>query len=204
MTALLLLVLTQFPLDVFDNATAFERMEAKDNWVLSKRAIAGSPFAEHRMEVQTTQKPADLCHAIYEWGTRHNDGPGITLSKLLKDGEDVRVVYTQLSQPVVARRDYAMTVKREHLDGGRCRIRFRTTNAEAPEKPEGFVRLEHVWGEWKIDPAEGGAKVTYTLYSDPGGSVPAFLVHGSLAKSTRESALTGVEKTRTWVESGRP
>lgn len=204
MTLLALLVLTQFPTDVFDNATAFSRVDAKDGWVLSKRPVTGSPFSEYRMEVPTTQRAADLCAAIYEWGTKKNDGPGITLNKLLQDGEDVRVVYTQISQPIVARRDYAMTVKREHLDGGSCRIRFITTNDKAPEKPDGFVRLEHVWGEWKVEATDGGAKVTYTMYSDPGGSVPAFLVHGSQQKATRDSALMGVEKTRQWVESGRP
>ncbi len=201
MNALLLVVLAQFPTDVFENQGAFEALEDRDGVKVSRREVKGSAYWENRVESATTFAVADLCEGIYEWGTRANDGPGIVLNKLLTDGEDLRVVYNQISKPVVANRDYVLTIIREHRDDGSCRIRFRTTNELAPPKPAGFVRMDKLWGEWILEPvAAGGSKVTYTLFSDPAGSVPAFLVHGAARDSTREALLVGFAKTRRLVE----
>lgn len=200
----MLLALQQFPTEVFENTAAFQQIEAKDGWVMSKRAVKDSPYSEYRMVMSTTDSVPDLCEAIYEWGTHKNDGPAVTLNKMIVDGENLRTMYTQISQPVVANRDYALTSKREKLSDTVCRIRFFVTNDKAPARPEGFVRLDHVWGEWRFEAVpEGGSKVTYTLYSDPGGSVPAFLVHGSQQKSTRDAGLMGLQKTKTYVAGGR-
>lgn len=203
MTALVLLLVAQFPLDVFEVATPFEQLESRDGVTVSQREVKGSPFKEYRVELTAPYPPELLCAAIFEWGTHEGDGPGVVLHKVLQDGDDVRVVYQQVSQPVVARRDFALTVKREHLPEGKCRIRFRTTNDAAPPRPDGFVRIERVWGQWLAEPAAaGGSKLTHTLFSDPAGSVPPFLVHGSLRSSARDSALVAVQKTRLLAQKG--
>ncbi len=203
-TALLLLALAQFPLDVFENDAPFKEIDTRDGWVMSKRAVKDSPFAEYRIVMHSPDSVADLCEAIYDWGTRHNDAPTVTLNTMLDDGENLRTMYTQISQPVVASRDYALTSKREKLSEGVCRIRFFVTNDVAPPRPRGFVRLDHLWGEWQLEAIpDGGSTVTYTLYSDPGGSVPPFLVHGRQQKLTREAGLMGLQKTKLYVAGGR-
>ena len=45
----------------------------------------------------------------------------------------------------------AMQGARERLPDGNCRIRFRATNDQAPPKPEGFVRMDKMWGEWRLE-----------------------------------------------------
>lgn len=203
MNALLLLLVLKAPFatDVFESTTAFEELEKSDGLTVSRRAVKGSPYFEYRAKVATTYRVDELCEAVFEWGTKGNDGDGIIVNKVLEDGADQRLVYNQISKPVVAKRDYAMTVARERLPSGVCRIRFRATNDLAPTKPEGFVRMDGLWGEWIFEPrAEGGTMLTYTLFSDPSGSVPPFLVHGSQRSSTKDAALTGIAKTKKMVE----
>ncbi len=201
MSALLLAVLVQFPTDVFDNVAPFEPLESRDGVVTSKRQVKGSPYAEYRVERFTPFTAEQLCVAVFEWGTRHGDGPGVTLNTVLTDGDDVRVIYNHLSKPVIANRDYALTIARERLPDGSCRLRFRTTNEAAPPSPAGYVRIEKLWGEWRFMPVvSGGASLTYTLFSDPAGSVPPFLVHGPARQATFDAAAMAVEKTKRFVE----
>lgn len=204
MSALLLLALTQFRLDVFENPAPFIQVEADNGVTLSRREVKGSPYQEYRVEVATPLPVEALCVAIFEWGTKDGDGPGVVVNKVLQDGDDVRVIYNQIAQPVVSKRDFCLTVARERLPAGDCRIRFRTTNEAAPPKPEGFVRMDKLWGEWHaVAEPSGGSKLTYTLFSDPGGSIPSFLVHGSQKKSTRDAALQALSKTKHYVEAAK-
>jgi len=191
-------LLGQFPIDA--NTAPFEQLETSKGLTLSGRAVPASPYREYRVETRTPHAVKDLCSAIFEWATGGDDLPGVVASRVLVAGENERVIYSQLSFPIVSKRDYTMSVKREWLADGRCRIRFRTTTEGAPPTPSGFVRMEKVWGEWDLvgDPA-GGSLLTHTLFSDPGGSVPSFLVHGDQRASTRDSVTRALEKTRVFV-----
>lgn len=193
------MVLGQFPMD--SNPAAFETLETAKGVTLRARAVPGSPYREYRVETKTTHAVNDLCAAIFEWATGGTDVPGVVLSKVLVSAENERVLYAQLSFPIVAKRDYVLSVKREWLGDGRCRIRFRTTTDGAPPTPSGFVRMDKVWGEWDlVSEPGGGSLLTHTLFSDPAGSVPSFLVHGDQKASTRDSVNRALEKTRVYVE----
>lgn len=193
-------LLGQFPIDA--NPAAFEKLDSTKGVTLSGRPVAASPFREYRVEAPTPYSVNDLCVAIFEWATGGVDLPGVVYSKTLAStGDDERVLYAQLSFPIVSKRDYTLAVKRERLAEGHCRIRFRTTTEGAPPTPSGFVRMDKLWGEWDLvsDPA-GGSRLTHTLFSDPAGSVPSFLVHGDQKASTRDSVTRALEKTRVYVE----
>ncbi|MFZ5439395.1 MAG: hypothetical protein ACOZQL_05265 [Myxococcota bacterium] len=194
------LVLAQFATDVFENDAAFEQLDVTDGVTVSRRAIAGSAFFEYRIAYDAPLSADELCRGVFEWGTKVGDGPGVKKHAVLVDTADRRVVYDQISEPMVADRDYALTVTRERLVTGACRIRFRITNDAAPPKPERYVRMDRLWGEWHFQPLERGARLTYTMFSDPGGSIPAFLVHGTARKITRQTAVMAVEKARQFLE----
>lgn len=201
MTALVLLLLAQ-PAGAFDNPAAFERLEAKDGVTLEGRAIKGSPYWEYRVVTETPYPVPALCEHIYEWGTKGSDHPGVKLHKVLEDGADARVIYDQLEQPVVANRDYAMTVVRERQPEGECRIRFWVANHAAPARPDGFVRMDKLWGSWRFEPLpEGRSRLTYTLFADPAGSIPPFLVHGPQKSAAKDSVRAGLAKVKAAVEA---
>ena len=107
MSPLVLLVLAQFPLDVFENSAAFKKLEERDGFTVSARVLEGSAY-------------------------------------------------------------------------------------------------QGLWGEWRIEavPA-GGAKLTYTMFSDPAGAVPSFVVHGSQRKAALDSTRMALQKTKKFVEAGK-
>jgi hypothetical protein len=196
MTALLVLLLAQ-PTGVFENPEPWKVLENQGGLVLQARPIKGSAYSEYRVITDTPYPVAALCEHIYEWGTKGTDHPGVKLHKVLKDGPDDRVVYDQLERPVVSDRDYALTVVRRRETDGTCRIRFWTSNELAPPKPAGFVRMEQLWGSWRFAPLPGGkARLAYTLFADPGGSIPAFLVHGPQKSAAKDSVITGLKKVQ--------
>jgi hypothetical protein len=204
MTALVLLLLAQNPAwdnAVFTNPGAWKGLE-KGAVTVEGREISPGPYSEYRVTTETTQSLESLCVAVFEWGTHGKDNPGTKVSTLLKDGEDERVVYNQIEQPVVSNRDYAMTVmrRREAVDGGDpgvCRIRFVATNELAPAKPDGIVRMDRMWGSWTFERLESGkTRVTYTLFADPAGSIPPFLVHGAQRSAAKDSVAQGLAKAK--------
>lgn len=201
MSALVLMLFSQFATDVFENQAAFTVLDTEEGLTFSQRPIAASPYREYRAEVNSPHPVETWCLAIFEWGTKGGDGPGIILNKVLEAGADRRVVYNQVRQSVVSNRDYALTVVRQRLADGSCRIRFRATNALAPPRPEGFVRMDKLWGEWRLVSQDGGTHVTYTLFSDPAGSVPAFLVHGGQQQATRQATRQALVKAAQWNEA---
>jgi hypothetical protein len=192
-------ILSGIPMEVFERDAPFSVLDTSKGRTLSERAVPGSPFKEYRVQGPTPYVAGPLCAFLYDWGTRAGDAPGVTHHTLLADGESERVVYQQISQPVVSKRDFAFTaVYLPAADGG-CRVRFRITNALAPPKPDGFVRMDKMWGEWVVEPKPEGTQVTHTLYSDPGGSIPAFLVHGP----ARESALGAFARMLTRADAAK-
>lgn len=194
---LVMMVLASVPDSVFENTTAWKPVDVDGALTVEKRAIADSAFNEYRISTTTELSVELLCSTVFEWGTKGNDSPSVKLSKLLKDGPDERVVYTQIEQPLISNRDYAMTVRKASAPNGGCRIRFKATNDQAPAAPEGFVRMEHLWGGWDFEPLPGGAtKLTHFLFADPGGSVPTFLVHGGQKNSAKKSVLMALDKGR--------
>lgn len=205
MTALLtVLLLAQSAAEVLDGDRPFEAMGTSDGARVSRRAVAGSPFFAWRVERDTTFPTEALCTAVFEWGSKEADAPGLLVNRVLVDGDDERVTYSQMSQPIVANRDYALRLKRERFPDGGCRIRFETANELAPPSPKGAVRIEKLFGEWLMTPLpSGGATLRYTLFSDPAGSVPAFLVHGPARTSTVESFHRALEKTKARQEAKR-
>lgn len=206
MTALLLaaVVLSQSAADALDGDEPFEAEGTSAGARVSRRAVARSPFFAWRVERETPFTVEALCVAVFEWGSKEADGPGLVLNRLLVDGEDERVIYNQMSQPVVANRDYALRLRRQRLPDGSCRIRFETANELAPPAPKGAVRMEKLFGEWLMTPLpSGAAALRYTLYSDPAGSVPAFLVHGPARAATVDAFNKALEKTKARQEAKR-
>jgi len=200
-TWFLVLVLAQ-PAGVFENPEPFRVLEVKAGLTLQARAVRGSKLSEYRVVTDTPYSVAALCEHIYEWATKGTDHPGVKLRKLLKDGPDERVVYDQIEESVVSDRDYALTVVRRREPDGTCRIRFWTSNELAPPKPAGFVRMERLWGGWLFEPLPGGkARLTHTLFADPAGSIPAFLVHGPQKSAVRDSVLRGLRRVKAALES---
>lgn len=193
-----LALLSQAPAD--GGQAAFEPVETSNGVAVLARRVEGSPYREYQARLSTPVAVKDLCEGVFDWATLAPESPGLTGHKLLLDGPHRRVIYAHISQPVVSNRDYVLEVQREVVDAAHCRVRFHTTTEAAPPKPDGFVRMTKVWGEWRFDGTASGTDVSYTLFSDPAGSIPAFLVHGAQRGVTRDTIVLAVERVKQAVE----
>ncbi len=192
LNALVLLSLAQ-PVG-FDSAVPWEKVSNDDGLQLEKRSVATSSAPEYRVTAKSSASVEKLCELIFEWGTRGTDVPGLKARKELSTAADERVVYDQFDAPIVSNRDYAVTVKRTRGADGVCRIRYWATNEKAPKLLDGWVRLEKLWGGWTFTAREGRTEIVYTQFSDPGGSVPAFLANGSQRDRALQSVRLAIEK----------
>ncbi len=205
MTPLLLsLLLAQLSIPELDGAGAYRELEKGKFGVLSARDVKGSPYREYRVDADTPYTVAQLCEAVWGLATS-GSATGVKLHRRLREEANLRVQYEQVGFPLISGRDYVMTVARAPTyEGDACRIRFRITNDEAPPVPEGFVRIERIYGEWHFTPrADGTAHVAYRMYSDPAGAVPPFIVHGAHRDAMKSAFNDALARTRKYAESGK-
>ena len=74
---------------------------------------------------------------------------------------------------------------------GRCEVKFETVEDPSYPPQRGFVRVPAVRGYWTLEPmSTGHVSITYVVYSEPGGAVPALFARGG----QRDAAL-GFMKT---------
>ncbi|MFZ5444755.1 MAG: START domain-containing protein [Myxococcota bacterium] len=160
----------------------FSLVEETDGIRIESRPVAGSNIVELRLTTTTSKAPGPLCDAAFGEGKFDPEEPDLKSRKILSESADERVTYDQISPPVVANRDYAVRAKRIRTSDDLCVMTFTAANELAPPRPDGWVRITKLWGEWRFERVEGKTKVTYVVFSDPAGSIPAFMVEGSRRK----------------------
>jgi hypothetical protein len=177
-------------------------LSEKDGLRIEGREVAGSAMPEIRVSARSRWPAARIAAAI--WAER----PGTKLHRryprtrvVLREDASERVVYQRVSAPVVSERDYTVRMHREG-DGqsGPFQVRFWLANEAGPAPVRGVVRLSTLRGAWTVTPSPGGGcDVVYTIHSEPGGSLPAFLVRRPYIDSARELVMDVLE----WAE-GHP
>lgn len=172
MVALALVVMAQAPLWRLDGVVDGVKVELRD--------VPKSAFREIRVSTTAPGELQRICDAIFAKGVGEKREGNFKKRQILKETETERWTYEQISLPVVSDRDYVIHVKLEKpASSGRCEVSFQTDDGEAHPIAPGHVRLASVRGAWVVFPVEDGKlSITYVIHSDPGGSVPAFLVHG--------------------------
>jgi len=98
-------------------------------------------------------------------------------------GDSEVITYARVVPPFVSERDYPLKVRMTHgmsSNGGVFKIEW-TAIPEAQPEIEGVVRVKLNEGSWLAEPREGGTRtrLTYTLLTNPGGLIPAFVVNMS-------------------------
>jgi hypothetical protein len=152
----------------------------KEGVVLEKKAVEGSRFYEYRARAHVQVAPLQALERIWS-GVLDEHPPSVAKRVIVRHSDEEIVVYDQIHTPVVSDRDVT-TRLRKLFDPrtGVFEIQFDSANELGPPPDAHHVRLPVVRGSWRVEPdAAGGANVLYRCYSEPGGSVPAFLVRGA-------------------------
>jgi hypothetical protein len=95
---------------------------------------------------------------------------------LRKTDNDI-VIHDEIKTPVVSDRE--VTMRLERYSQPTLGMRFETRNDLGPPPNPKRVQLPVVRGAWRVEPAGTGSRLVYTCYSEPGGSVPAWMVRGA-------------------------
>lgn len=100
---------------------------------------------------------------------------------LTRKGDNEVVTYARIAPPFVSERDYPLKVRMTRgspSNGGVFKVEW-TANPEAEPEVEGVVRVKLNEGSWLAAPLDGGkrTRLTYTLLTNPGGLIPAFVVN---------------------------
>lgn len=157
----------------------------KDGITLEKRAVPNSSYYEYRVSGHVPVEPAAAFQRIWD-GVMKGQEPPVTKRTIVRHSDDEIVVYDQIHTPVVSDRDVTTRLQRVvDKAHGAYEIQFVAANDLGPPPDPKRVRLTNVHGNWRVEPdPAGGSKVQYTCFSEPGGSVPAFLVRGAQQDST--------------------
>ena len=110
--------------------------------------------------------------------------PYVVECKTLSHTSDGRVGYQRIAPPFVGERDYTVRVKcesRPSPSGGTIYCNsWQAANDLGPAETKGVTRVKVTEGSWLLEPLPGGkTRATYTIYSDSGGGIPAFLLNSA-------------------------
>lgn len=115
------------------------------------------------------------------------------------DADGVGYAYNRVGAPwPVSDRDSVVKSQLTSADGGH-RVVFESTTERSVPEVSGVVRMPHIVGHWNLTPnGSGGTSVEYQVDSDPGGSLPGWLV-AQVASDMPYFTLANLKKL---VESG--
>ncbi len=163
--------------------TPWKVIDTQEGMTLSARDLPGERVVELKVTAFSPKSVDALCTQAFGTATVEKDEPTIKARKLIREAPNERVTYDQVSTPIVSDRDYAVKATHEALPNGTCHVRFDIDNDDAPPLPKGFVRIEKLHGAWDFEPKDNGTACTYVIFTDPGGSIPAFVVEGTRQKT---------------------
>jgi hypothetical protein len=91
------------------------------------------------------------------------------------------------------------SIRTNRADGS-IHIEFSSTEDADLAVPRGVVRMPRLIGSYDLTPVEAGTHVVYTVDSDPGGSLPAWLVR----QASKDLPYFTLRNLQERVESGPP
>jgi hypothetical protein len=171
---------------VDDESEGWEPVSESGGISVLSRARAGSAMREIRA-LGEVSVDAERLFAVLGDIERYPEimPPTIAARRLSASGTRA-LFYLVIDPPVVSKRDYCIQVDLSRLDRGALQSRWRLTEESCPTPSSRIVRMRSSEGRWLLRPlGPGRTLVDYLAHTDPGGSLPAWLVNRSVGKQMR-------------------
>ena len=154
-------------------------VSTSDNVALYRRLRPGPGHYETKA-IGEISAPTALVHAVIgDVDSYPRFMPYTVECRVLKREGDSALIYQRISAPLVSDRDYVLRVRTtsKTVEGGTSYLsRWETDNALGPVERRGIVRVKLCEGGWLLEPIGANAtRATYTVYTDSGGAIPAFI-----------------------------
>lgn len=149
------------------------------NVALYRRSRPGPGHYESKAIGEIAASTA-VVHAVIEDVESYSRFMPYTMEcRVLKREGDSVLTYQRLSAPLVSDRDYTLRVRTtsKKVERGTSYLsRWETNNAFGPAERPGVVRVKLCEGGWLLEPLGPNAtRATYSVYTDSGGVIPAFI-----------------------------
>jgi uncharacterized membrane protein len=155
--------------------------------VVDVRKIDGQAIVTVRGSWTAPQSPARLWKAVNDLERYTDFMPYLETAKVLKREGASTWQYYCLDTPVISDRDYTLKLTKQPNPGkgGRYEVSWVSANDAGPKEKPGKVRVKVTTGSWLLEAREGGkkTKITYTVRSDPGGSIPSWVANRANRKA---------------------
>lgn len=147
------------------------------------RVRAGSPLKEFKA-VGGIDAPSGAVHAVIDDFENYPGFMPYTVEcQLIKRENDSIVGYQRLSPKICEDRDYTLRVWKKSWpgpDGLTYFSRWEPANELGPAEKKGVIRVKICDGGWLLEPnGEIKTRATYSIYTDTGGMIPAFIANGA-------------------------
>jgi len=154
-------------------------VSTSDNVVLYRRSRPGPGHYETKAIGEIPASTKVVLAVIDDAESYPKFMPYTAECRVLKEDGDSVLTYQRISAPLVSDRDYTLRVrttskKVEH--GTSYLSRWETANALGPPEKQGVLRVKLCEGAWLLEPSgPNSTRATYTVYTDSGGAIPAFI-----------------------------
>lgn len=138
------------------------------------------PASNESKAIGEIAAPAAVVHAVInDVESYANFMPYTVECRVLKrDGNSI-VAYQRISAPLTSDRDYTVRMRfsSKPAEGGTSYLsQWEAENALGPPEKPGVVRVNLCDGSWLLEPTgPNTTRATYTIYTDSGGAIPAFI-----------------------------
>jgi hypothetical protein len=106
--------------------------------------------------------------------------PYVVECRILTKEVDGVTTYQRISAPFISARDYVLRVRVEmrHSAAGTVFVRHWMSEPQQvlPERP-GTIRVKVNEGSWTLEPAGESTHAIYSVFTDPGGTIPAGILN---------------------------
>ena len=178
-------------------ASDWEVLANKDGLLLERRAEGA--LYEVRATAESSLSPAAIFETIWKQREHPQFVPYLKRLDLLSEDGDERVAYEQVAIPLARNRDYTVRLqKRVDADAQRYEVAFATANDAGPPPNKDYIRVPAIRGRWQVEPGPDGkgAKLRYEVFSDPGGTLPSWLLNRVQGEAVGRLVRAMLQRTR--------
>jgi hypothetical protein len=164
--------------------------EAGDGWrfaterngvTIYSRPHSGSSIKEFKAVGEIAAPTRAISQVIEDVEAYPSFMPYMAECRLLKRETASLLSYQRISPKICCDRDYTVRTYKAAWPGAAGLVysnRWESANALGPLKKRGVVRVEQCQGSWLLEPIDAGrSRATYSVYTDTGGLIPAFVAN---------------------------
>lgn len=177
----------------------WELKKSKDGMKVYTRYIEGTNIKEFKVVSQLEIPVTTMVAVLRDFDNYKNWAKSLKVTKILENvtpNKQIRYVEVDAPWPISNRDAITLTEFTYNKSNKSVRINISSKEEHLPKK-DGIVRITGSKGYYSITPkANGKIEFIYQFYSDPGGSLPAWMINTTLPGLAHQTILSLKEEAK--------